>query len=89
MDTVAATNHNANQDEPDLWTPDSKSFGVGGKMQQAAITVSGSIDSPAIRRSESMRLICRQIGWMGTTAKDEISVSLRYRLVTLWRKRER
>ena len=27
---------------------------------------SGSIDSPGIRRSESMRLICRQIGRMGT-----------------------
>ena len=31
---VTATNQNANQDEPDLWMPDSKSFSVGGKMRQ-------------------------------------------------------
>ena len=28
------TNQNANQDEPDLWMPDSKSFGVGWKKLQ-------------------------------------------------------
>ena len=31
---VTATNLNANQDEPDLWKADSKSFDVGGKMRQ-------------------------------------------------------
>ena len=33
-DTAIATNQNANQDELDLWMPDSKSCGVGGKMRQ-------------------------------------------------------
>jgi hypothetical protein len=31
---VAATGQDGNQDEPDLWMPDSKNFGVGGKMRQ-------------------------------------------------------
>jgi hypothetical protein len=31
------TNQNASPDELDLWMPDSKSFGVGGKMRQTSV----------------------------------------------------
>ena len=35
-DTINTTNQHASRDELDLWMPDSKSFGVGGKMRQTS-----------------------------------------------------